>query len=61
MKSLKYKKKHSKEDFSNVFDWCVGNILSIHFWEGKTESIFFSSRHNSKLLEKLDIYKGIEI
>ena len=40
----------------------MDNKLSIHFGEGKTKSISISSKHNLKLVEKLDLrFKEIKI
>ena len=40
----------------------MDNKLSIHFGEGKTKSISISSKHNLKLVEKLDVrFKEIKI
>ena len=41
-KSLKYCKKHLTKDFSNIFDWCVGNKLRIR--------IFGSTKQNQSSL-----------
>ena len=31
-----------KKEFSSLCEWFIGNKLSIHFWDDKTETIFFS-------------------
>ena len=47
---------------SNICDWFVDNKISMHFGEDKTKSILFSSKHNLRLVEELDIrYKEIKI
>ena len=43
-------------------DWFVDNKLSIHFGEGKTKSILFSSKRVIKKASSLNIqYKDIKI
>ena len=36
--------KELTKHFCNICDWFVNNKLSIHFGEGKTKSIFFSTK-----------------
>ena len=36
------------EDFCNIYDWFVGNKLSIHFGEDKTKSRLFASEFKRK-------------
>lgn len=46
----------------NILDWWVYNRLSRHFRECEKKYIESSSRHNVRLLDKVDIrYKEIEI
>ena len=55
-------KKQLTKDFRNICHWFVDIKLSIHFGVDKTKSILFSSKHNLKLVEALDIrYKDIKI
>ena len=55
-------KKQLTKDFNSICDWFVVNELSIHFGEDKTKSTLFSSKHNLKLVEELDMrYKDIKI
>ena len=45
--------KRLNEDFTNICEWFVDNILSIHFDEDKTKSILFASKHKVKRVPKL--------
>ena len=54
-KNVKDIKKQLNEDFANIYDWFVDNKLSINFGEDKTKSIFFTSNHMIKKLQKLEI------
>ena len=40
--------KRLKEDFENLCNWFVDNILSIHFGEDQTKSILFASKRRAK-------------
>ena len=40
--------KRLKEDFENIYNWFVDNILSIHFGEDQTKSILFASKRRAK-------------
>ena len=54
--------KQLTKDFCNICDWFVDYELSIHFGEDKVKSILFSSKHNLKTAEELDIrYKDIKM
>ena len=56
------KKQLLTKDFGNTCDWFTDHKLSINFEEYKTKSILFSSRHNLKLEEELNVrYKEIKI
>ena len=45
-----------------IFDWLVGNKLSIHSDENKTKSILFSSKSKIKKASPLNIqYKGRKV
>ena len=46
------------EDVCNICDWFENNLLSIHFGEDKTKSIFFASKFNRKNIKKLHIKYG---
>ena len=57
-----WNKKQLAKNFSNICDWFIDHKPSIHFGEDKTKSVLFSSKHNLKLVEELDIrYKEIKI
>ena len=59
-KNIKDIEKQLNEEFTNVRDWFVDNILSIHVDEDKTMSILFASKCKIKKLQKLEIiYKNI--
>ena len=47
-KNVKDIKKQFNENFANISDWFVDNILIIHFGEGKTKSILFVSKRKIK-------------
>ena len=47
-KNVKDIKKQLNENFANICDWFVDNILIIHFSEGKTKSILFVSKRKIK-------------
>ena len=50
------------EDLAITCNCFVGNKLSIHFGEGKTKSILFTSKSKIKKLRKLEIiYNNIRI
>ena len=50
------------KNFNLICDWFVDNKLSIHFGEGKTKSILFSSKRKIKKASPLNIqYKDIKI
>ena len=34
-----------KKDFNNLFEWFLGNKLSIHFGEAKIKSFLFGTKH----------------
>ena len=40
--------KQLNKNFENVYDWFVDNKLSMHFGEGKTKSILFTSKRKIK-------------
>ena len=45
-----------------MYDWFVGNKLSVHFGQGRTKSISFSSRRRLRNYEALNIVQnGTEI
>ena len=49
-------------DFSNICDWFIDNKLSIHFGKEKAKSFLFSTKHNLKIVEELNIrYMEIKI
>ena len=48
-------------DFNNLYEWYLDSKLSIHFGEGKTESILFGTKHKLRKAGKLIIYQGIYI
>ena len=49
-------------DFSNLCEWFLHNKLSIHFGEGKIESILFGTKRELRKAGKLNItYQGIDI
>ena len=49
-------------DFSNLCDWCVDNKLSKPFWQDKTKSILFGTKHKLQNYKFLNIlYNDIEI
>ena len=49
-------------DFSNLCDWCVDNKLSKPFWQDKTKSILFGTKHKLRNYKFLNIlYNDIEI
>ena len=54
-KTLKDVEKQLNEDFANICNWFINNILSIHFSEDKTKSILFASKCKIKKLQKLEI------
>ena len=61
-KTLKDVEKQLNEDFANICNWFINNILSIHFSEDKTKSILFASKCKIKKLQKLEIiYNNIWI
>ena len=59
-KNIKDIKKQLNEEFTNMCDWFVDNILSIHVDEDETTSILFTSKCKIKKFQKLEtIYKNI--
>ena len=57
-KDLEQIKEERTKNFSNICDWFVDNILSIHFEENKTKSILFSTKNRKTKIGTLDIQHG---
>ena len=51
-------KKELTKIFCNIFDWFVDNKLSLHFREGETKSILFSTKNKKKKIGILEIKYG---
>ena len=45
-------------DFNSLCEWFVDNKLSIHFREGKTKSILFTSKNKLKKVRNWSIHRG---
>ena len=45
---IKIIEENLNRDFSTLVDWFVDNKLGVHFGEGKSKSILFSSKRRSK-------------
>ena len=61
-KELDKIEKQLNKDFENICDWFVDNKLSIHFGEGKTKSILFTSKRRLKNASQQNIrYNHINI
>ena len=58
-KDIEVIEKQLNKDFTNLCEWFVDNRLSIHFGDDKTKSILFSSKHNLKKGNQINIvYKN---